>query len=119
MNLPIRLLLVAGLTIFCTASFTPRSTTHADSSPTEAKQMLYYWYTWPYDFYNDRKTLADEEYELWVLYGFNVDTSPSGGTELMRGYFNDAYPHNQNPLVILYGHFPFMAHGVSSNPGVH
>jgi hypothetical protein len=44
------------------------------------------------------------------MYGFNVDTSPSGGTELMRGYFNNAYPHNQNPLVILYGHFPFMAH---------
>lgn len=108
MNLPIRLLLMAGLTIFCTAGFTPKPNPRPDSATPGAKQMLYYWFTWPYDSYNDRKTVADEEYELWVLYGYNVDESPSGGTELMRGYFNGAIPHNQNPLVILYGHFPFM-----------
>src|ERR1700737_1305196 len=91
MNLPIRLLFIAGLLIFCAAGFTPKPATHPDSAPLNAKQELYYWYTWPYDTYNDRKILAQVEYELWVLYGYNVDTSPSGGTLLMRGYFNNAH----------------------------
>jgi hypothetical protein len=97
---------MAGLATFCLTGFKPKPT--GETAASTPRQMLYYFYTYPYDFYNDRKTLADEEYELWVMYGFNVDTSPSGGTLLMKGYFNDAYPHNQLPMVLLYGHFPFM-----------
>ena len=70
--------------------------------------QLYYWYTVPYDSYNDRKTLPDEIFELWALYDVLIDQDPTaGGYLLMKGYFNNAQPHNQLPQVLLYGHFPW------------
>ena len=114
MNLPIRLLMIAGVaTLFFTA-FTKKSLPKETPRPkteTASKQIILYWYTYPYDMYNDYKTIAQEEYELWAMYGFPVDQTPGGGTLLMKGYQNDAYPHNLLPLVLLYGHFPFMVDG--------
>lgn len=104
MNHSIRLLFAAGLIIFCSAGFTQKPA--APEPPVSAKQgQLYYWYTQPYDQFNDQKTLADEKWELWSLYFVLIDTDPIGGTLLMKGYFNNAYPHNQWALVFLYGHF--------------
>jgi len=113
MNLPMRLLLTAGVITLLFTAFTKKPLPKEAPRPTTAapKTLLLYWYTYPYDSYNDWKTTSDEEYELWVMYGFPVDQTPGGGTLLMKGYYNDAYPHNQLPYVLLYGHFPFMVDG--------
>jgi hypothetical protein len=124
MNLPSRFLLIAGLIFLCTAGFTARTVnTPAKPRPKQsflkmapiphpagqAKTQigqLYYWYAPPYDWYNDRKTLPDETYELWVMYGCLIDQDPSSsGILVMKGYFNNAYPHNQFPQVLLYAHY--------------
>ena len=109
--LPIRLLLVAGLvTLFFTA-FTKKTIPRDAPHPTEAaRQVILYWYTFPYDFYNDYKTIAQEEYELWAMYGYPVDQVPGGGTLLMKGYLYYGTPHLP-PSALLYGHFPFMIDG--------
>jgi len=115
MNLPMRLLLAAAVVTLITTAFTafPKKTLPKDAprAKEEAKQIMLYWYTYPYDFYNDYKNIADEEYELWAMYGFPVNQTIGGGTLLMRGYVNNANPHNQLPYVFLYGHFPFMVDG--------
>ena len=115
MNLPIRLLLTAGLATLLFTAFTkktlPTETPKPAAATASPKTLYLYWYTYPYDMFNDWKSIADEEYELWVMYGFPVDMTPGGGTLLMRGYYNDTYPHNQLPYVLLYGHFPFMVDG--------
>ena len=111
MNLPMRLLLLAGIVTLFSTAFTKKSLSKETAHPaaaTAAKQQQFYWYTYPYDQYNDQKTVADEEWELWCWYGFPVGTTPGGGTLLMKGYANNAYPHNQLPMVQLYGYFPFM-----------
>jgi hypothetical protein len=70
-----------------------------------AAQTLYYWYTYPDDSYNDRKTIDDETYEMWLYYGVFVNTNPAGGTLIDRGYTNNAYPHTVFPSVYLYAHY--------------
>ena len=111
MNLPMRLLLTAGLVTMLFTAFSKKTlpTESKDLTATTApKQQLLYWYDPWYDMLQDHKTIADEEYLLWVMYGYAVDQTPGGGTLLMRGYINNAYPHNTLPLAMLYGHFPFM-----------
>lgn len=70
-------------------------------------QTLYYWYSYPYDTYNDRKTLNDEIYEMWFYYAALVDTDPSGGVLIEKGYYTGAYPHNQLPSYFLYVHYVY------------
>jgi hypothetical protein len=72
-------------------------------------QTLYYWYSYPYDTYNDRKTLNDEIYEMWFYYAALVDTDPSGGVLIEKGYYTGAYPHNQLPSYFLYVHYVYQA----------
>jgi len=121
-RLSICVLLVAGLTAFC-------GTASANNLPTKASLVLpapardstifigvpyrplqgtlFYWYSWPYDTYNDRKTIPDEEWEMWFYYAALVDTDPSGGELIERGYLNNAYPHNMLPSQFLYVHFVY------------
>ncbi len=70
-------------------------------------QTLYYWYSWPYDTYNDRKTVNDEINEMWLYYAALVDTDPSGGVLIEKGYYTGAYPHNQLPSYFLYVHWVY------------
>ena len=67
--------------------------------------MSYYWYTYPQDAYVDYKTVADEEWELWLaLGGVEVDTNSIGGTLLEEGYLMYGWPHSYI-YQFLYGHF--------------
>ena len=68
-------------------------------------ETLYYWYTAPDDTYNDRQTIEDETYELWIYYGTTVNTNPAGGVLVSRGYRNDSYPHNQFATIYLFAHY--------------
>jgi len=111
MNLPMRLLLTAGLVTLLFTAFSKKTlpTNSNDVTATSSsKQQQFYWFDPWYDMLQDHKTTADEEYQLWVMYNYPVDQTPGGGTLLMRGYANSASPHNQLPMVLLYGHFPFM-----------
>jgi hypothetical protein len=90
------------------AGFTPKpsnttSPTHLTAAP---RQTLYYFFSWPYDVYNDRKILSDEIYEMWIWYGgVLIDTNPGGGTLIERGYADRAQPHDMLPVIFLYAHF--------------
>jgi hypothetical protein len=110
MNLPIRLLLIAGLLTLC-GSFKPASPTtlSSPSAPTTTRTVLYYWYTYPDDVYNDHLSLDEETYEWWVFYGglVGVDTNPIGGTMIARGYNNNYYPHYNFPTAYLYAHLGY------------
>jgi len=79
----------------------------APTSSTKANfQMMYYWYDDPGDYYDQYATVADEENELWILYGgYVINTSPIGGTVVAEGYLNNNYPHTQGPSVWLYIHY--------------
>jgi hypothetical protein len=69
-------------------------------------QVMYYWYLEPGDTYDQYATVADEENELWILYGgYVINTSAIGGTVVAEGYLNNNYPHTQFPSVWLYVHF--------------
>lgn len=68
-------------------------------------QTLYYWYTYPGDTYNDRATVDDESWELWIYYGVIVNTNSSAGTLVSKGYSTNTYPHNSYPSVYLYAHY--------------
>lgn len=90
----------AGFTKKSSAPVLPARTTAA------SMQTLYYFFSWPYDVYNDRKTLNDEIYEMWIWYGgVLIDTDPSGGTLIERGYPDKAQPHDMLPVIFLYAHF--------------
>ena len=128
-------ILAVGVTILCITSFSKKSTppvtpsavsapiprtpgtTSTPTTPTRHRlkmetllrpnQTLYYWYSYPYDTYNDRKTVNDEIYEMWFYYGALVDTDPSGGVLIEKGYYTGAYPHNQLPSYFLYVHYVY------------
>jgi hypothetical protein len=130
-RLSISLLLVAGLIILCGTSFSkrsafststafPKSSTASVTAPNASakhrlkmetllrpSQTLYYWYSYPYDTYNDRKTVNDEINEMWLYYAALVDTDPSGGELIEKGYYTGAYPHNQLPSYFLYVHWVY------------
>ncbi len=134
-RLSISLLFAAGLTILCGTSFSKKPTASISSPATSAaalktpnttsapnaparhrlkmetllrpNQTLYYWYSYPYDTYNDRKTVNDEIYEMWFYYAALVDTDPSGGVLVEKGYYTGAYPHNQLPSYFLYVHYVY------------
>ncbi|HXB08264.1 MAG TPA: hypothetical protein VNW04_14135 [Puia sp.] len=82
-----------------------RKPTPADPAPAKAKGAYYYWYTVPDDSFNDLTTTPNEENELFWEYDVIVDQNSAGGTLLMRGYINNAYPHNMPASIYLYGHF--------------
>ena len=68
--------------------------------------ILYYWYFYPSDTYIDHQSLTVEEMEWWiVLDGVEVDTNPSGGTLIARGYMTSAYPHTSFASAYLYAHY--------------
>jgi hypothetical protein len=77
----------------------------ADAAP-PVRQVSYYWYSYPYDEYNDYETVANETYEMWVWYGVPVNSDPAGGTLIERGYTNNVYPHEFPPVEFLYEHYP-------------
>jgi hypothetical protein len=118
-RLSLLLLLTAGLTTLCGTTFSERTSTTiaSPSSPASHRlkmetlprpnQTLYYWYSYPYDTYNDRKTVADEINEMWLYYAALVDTDPSGGVLIEKGYYTGAYPHNQLPSYFLYVHWVY------------
>ena len=123
-RLSICLLLVAGLTAFCgSASANVSTSKEPVAFPAPGKDStifigvpyrpvqgtLFYWYSWPYDTFNDRKTIPDEEWEMWLYYAALVDTDPSGGELIERGYLNGALPHNMLPSVFLYVHWVYAA----------
>ncbi|MBN9381992.1 MAG: hypothetical protein J0H74_14590 [Chitinophagaceae bacterium] len=68
-------------------------------------QTQYYWYSVPGDRYHDHTTLNTEMDLMWLYYGTIVDTNPSGGTMVEKGYPNNNYPHTTFPSVYLYAHF--------------
>jgi hypothetical protein len=110
MNLPIRLLLIAGLLTLC-GSFRPVShaTIPSPAASASPRTVLYYLYTYPDDVYNDHLSLQQETYEWWVFYGgiIGIDTDPIGGTIIARGYNNNYYPHYNFPTAYLYAHFGY------------
>ena len=102
---PLRLALATAiLSLF--AGFTKLKARKAAASKPALRQSEYYWYTWPGDTYNDENTLANEEYEMWVYYDAPVNTDPSDGQLIERGYFNETYPHEFAPSYFLYVHEP-------------
>jgi hypothetical protein len=95
-----RLLLLTLPLVFSGAAFSKTS----DAAPL-ARQVSYYWYSYPYDTYNDYNTLAEEEWEMWVYYDAPVNTDPAGGTLIERGYTNHVYPHEFPAVYFLYVHY--------------
>jgi hypothetical protein len=112
MNRPICLLLIAVVAILLSTAFIKKDLPKEAPRPaTASRQQLFYWYDPWYDQFNDWKTIAQEEWELWALYGAPVDQSSSAGTLIMKGYPNNAYPHNTLPMVLLYAHFLYIVDG--------
>lgn len=68
-------------------------------------QIVYYWYTYPADTYNDHESLVVEELEWWIILLVPVDTNPTGGTLIARGYLTNAYPHTSYASEYLYAHY--------------
>lgn len=97
-------LATAALSLF--AGFTHLKARKAAAPHPTSRQVEYYWYTWPGDTYNDENTLANEEYEMWVYYDAPVNTDPSDGTLIERGFVNNTYPHEFAPSYFLYVHEP-------------
>ena len=121
-KLSLRLALAtAALSLF--AGFTNVKARKAAASPTALRQSEYFWYTWPGDTYNDENTLAAEESEMWAYYDAPVDTDPSDGTLIERGFVNNTYPHEFAPSYFLYVHEPgdiaprLLPRAPVSNPG--
>jgi len=82
--------------------------TSSNEASANNKFGLYYWYTYPDDSYFDRQTLSMEETEWWIMLNYvQVDTNPSGGTLVARGYGTNNYPHAAPPLYYLYAHYGF------------
>lgn len=75
------------------------------SPATTPAQTLYYWYSVPGDRYHDHASLNTEMNLMWFVYGTIVDTNPSGGTMVEKGYPNNSYPHTMFPSVYLYAHY--------------
>ena len=70
-----------------------------------SKQTYYYFYNYPDDTFNSYSNTADEEAALESVLEVTVNTSSAGGTLVARGYFNNNYPHNMLPSVMLYAHY--------------
>lgn len=75
----------------------------AATPPNAPRQIAYYWYTYPDDAFVDHQTVAVEELEYLIYFGWLVDTNP-GGTEISRGYTVNTYPHTVPPSVFLFRH---------------
>src|SRR5580693_4884003 len=109
-------LALAAVLALSGAAFAPTSSPEKATTPapkavtnTTVKanyQVMYYWYLEPDDLYDQYADVADEEYELWVLYGgYVVNQIPTGGTLVAEGFLNNYYPHNEFPSAWLYVHF--------------
>ncbi len=110
MNLTKRILLIAGLVTLC-GSFKAVSPAPIPkpAAPLKPQTVLYYWYTYPDDVYNDHLSLQQETYEWWVFYGglVGIDTNPIGGTLIARGFNNNYYPHYNYATAYLYAHLGY------------
>jgi hypothetical protein len=81
---------------------------HATTAATASRDILYYWFSYPEDYYNDYTDIDDEEFEWYLeLGGVPVDTNPAGGTLIARGYMNNSDPHNYFPSAYLYAHYVY------------
>ena len=87
------------------AAFTGKTVSPSEKAAA-ARQVQYYWFSWPGDTPVDRATVTTETNELVFYYdGIPITQSPAGGTLVERGVLNNALPHNQLPAVFLYAHF--------------
>lgn len=78
----------------------------APPTPAATRDIMYYWYTYPDDTYNDYASANTEAYEWWIYYnGVIIDSNPIGGTLIAKGYIYNNYPHIANPQYFLYAHF--------------
>ncbi len=108
--LPVRLLLLVAALALCSISFTPKPrtpspTTRAAAAP---KGIMYFWFTYPDDEFNEYADLNTEATYWWYYYdGVIVNTVPTGGTLVSRGYSNNSYPHAGLPSAWLYAHFTY------------
>ncbi|HVV07241.1 MAG TPA: hypothetical protein VHC96_23600 [Puia sp.] len=64
----------------------------------------YYFYLDDGDTFDAYNTVGDEITRLEVLLGAFIDTNPSGGYEVARGYINNNYPHTIWPSAYLFEH---------------
>ena len=86
--------------ITCSA-FTPGQPAAAGN-----RQVEYYYYNYPMDYFTEYNTVAGEISDLEATLGVNVDTnSGGGGTVVAKGYFNNNFPHTMFPSVIFYAYF--------------
>jgi hypothetical protein len=99
------LTLALALTLPGTAH-TPKAATGQTAAPKEKARfdLTYYWYTYPADAFFDHQTLLTEELEWWIILGDPIDTDPSGGTLIARGYLTKTYPHTSFASIYLYAH---------------
>lgn len=96
---PLRLLLVASTWIITSSAVNPQ-----DARPAKVHQVEYYWYDEPQDNFDNFDT-TDDMINTWQnLLGVPINTIPGGGTLILKGYTNDAYPHNLPCSVYLYAH---------------
>ena len=94
----------AAAAVNATPNDRPAAAPHPAATPTNAtRQIAYYWYTYPGDAFIEQQTLAVEELEYLIYFGWLVNTNP-GGTLISRGYQYNNYPHQAPPLVYLYRH---------------
>jgi hypothetical protein len=81
---------------------------HRHASPTHsipaAQNAHYYYYIQPADTFDAFSTVGDEITRLEIRYGTVVNTSPSGGTLIAKGFINNWYPHLVWPSSLLYAH---------------
>jgi len=64
----------------------------------------YYYYLDNGDTFDAYNTIADEITHLEIILGTYVDTNPSGGYIVARGYINNNYPHTIWPNSYMYAH---------------
>jgi hypothetical protein len=95
------------------AALTPRpnaigNKTSSSLAPSTTRQIMYYFYSMPYDQYNDYTDVNDEMWEWEMLLGgVSINQNPVGGTCLAEGYYNNTYPHNNFPAVYIYAHYVY------------
>ena len=99
--LSIRSLTVMLAWLITCSAFTPGRPAAAGN-----RQVKYYYYNYPMDYFTEYNTVAGEISDLEATLGVNVDTNPGGGgTVVAKGYFNNNFPHNMLPSIIFYAYF--------------
>lgn len=95
----LRLAVIAITWVVCSSAFAVKKAAVKPANP-----QWYYWYHADTDTFDNWLSTDDEITELENNTGLFVNTSPGGGTLLVKGYDNNVYPHNLLPTVLLYGH---------------